>query len=370
MLSVAVSWDLYLQTRSAIVLGNVGFVQVAPFLLFALFAGHFADTHDRRRMLTSTQLLFLASSIALSLGSRSVALIYGCLFLTATARTFQGPARSALIPNSVPPEVLRNAITWSTSANEIATVMGPAVAGFLLASLGSRSVYVSQGVCSLGAFLCFYLLRPPRRVESKSSSPGLRSVLDGVRFVRKNELVLAAMSLDMFAVLFGGAVTLLPIYAVEILHTDARGLGWLRAAPSLGAVTMALLQTHTLRVHKAGAVLLWSVAAFGIATALFGISRSFWLSFAMLILVGAFDNISVILRQSLIQTETPDWVRGRVLAVNNIFISCSNQLGAVESGWAAALLGTVPSVVAGGFVTVLVVTIFAARFRQLRHWKQ
>ena len=182
--------------------------------------------------------------------------------------------------------------------------------------------------------------------------------------------MLAAMSLDMFAVLFGGAITLLPIYAVEILHTDARGLGWLRAAPSLGAVTMALLQTHTLRVHKAGAVLLWSVAAFGVATILFGISQSFWLSFAMLILVGAFDNISVILRHSLIQMETPDWVRGRVLAVNNIFISCSNQLGAVESGWAAALLGTVPSVVAGGFATTLVVAVFAARFRQLRHWKQ
>jgi MFS family permease len=370
MLSVAVSWDLYLQTRSAIVLGNVGFVQVAPFLLFALFAGHFADTHDRRRMLTFTQLLFLASSIALSVGSTSVYLIYSCLFLTATARTFQGPARSALIPNSVPPEVLRNAITWSTSANEIATVTGPAAAGLLLASLGSKSVYIAQGLCSVGSFLCFYMLRPAPRPRSETVSPGLRSVLDGVRFVRKNELVLAAMSLDMFAVLFGGAITLLPIYAVEILHTDARGLGWLRAAPSLGAVTMALLQTHTLRVHKAGAVLLWSVAAFGVATILFGISQSFWLSFAMLILVGAFDNISVILRHSLIQMETPDWVRGRVLAVNNIFISCSNQLGAVESGWAAALLGTVPSVVAGGFATTLVVAVFAARFRQLRHWKQ
>jgi MFS family permease len=369
MLSVAVSWDLYLQTRSAIVLGNVGFVQVAPFLLFALFAGHFADTHDRRRMLTFTQLLFLASSVALSLGSTSVYLIYGCLFLTATARTFQGPARSALIPNSVPPDVLRNAITWSTSANEIATVTGPAAAGLMLAAFGSKSVYIAQGLCSVGSFVCFYLLRPAPRPRSELASPGLRSVLDGVRFVRKNELVLAAMSLDMFAVLFGGAITLLPIYAAEILHTDARGLGWLRAAPSLGAVTMALLQTHTLRVHKAGAVLLWSVAAFGVATILFGMSQSFWLSFALLILVGAFDNISVILRHSLIQMETPDQVRGRVLAVNNIFISCSNQLGAVESGWAAALLGTVPSVVAGGFATVLVVAVFAARFRQLRHWK-
>ncbi len=371
MLSVAVSWDLYLQTRSAIVLGNVGFAQVAPFLLFALFAGHFADTHDRRRILTYTQLLFIAASVALSVGAPSVYLIYGCLFMTATARTFQGPARSALVPNSVPPELLRNAITWSTSANEIASVSGPAIAGLLLAAVGSRSVYISQGLCSVGSFICFFLLSTTPRVPvPQTNSPGLRSILDGVHFVRKNELVLAAMSLDMFAVLFGGAMTLLPIFAVEILHTDAKGLGWLRAAPSIGAVTMALLQTHTIRVHRAGATLLWSIAAYGVATILFGVSRWFGFSFAMLVLVGAFDNISVILRHSLIQTETPDYVRGRVLAVNNIFISCSNQLGAVESGWAAALLGTVPSVVAGSLVTIAVVAIFAARFPRLRHWTQ
>lgn len=372
MLSVAVSWDLYLQTRSAVVLGNVGFAQVTPFLLFALFAGHFADTHDRRRILTYTQTLFLVTSLALSFGSPSVYLIYGCLFLTATARTFQGPARSALVPNTVPPELLRNAITWTTSANEIASVSGPAIAGLLLASTGSRNVYIAQGLCSLGSFVCFWAMRgqPKKVTEGQANSPGLRSILDGVWFVRKNELVLSAMSLDMFAVLFGGATTLLPIYAVEILHTDARGLGWLRAAPSVGAVTMALLQTHTMRVHRAGATLLWSIAAFGVATVLFGLSKTFWFSFAMLVLVGAFDNVSVILRHSLVQTETPDYVRGRVLAVNNIFISCSNQLGAVESGWAAALLGTVPSVAVGGFATILIVAAFAACFPRLREWRQ
>jgi MFS family permease len=207
------------------------------------------------------------------------------------------------------------------------------------------------------------------KAPAGAPAPTLRSLLDGVIFVWREKLVLSAMSLDLLAVLFGGATTLLPIYAVEILNTDARGLGWLRAAPSIGAVSMALLTAHKLRIERAGVVLLSSVAAFGVATMIFGASRSFWLSLAMLVLVGAFDNVSVVLRHSLIQSETPDAIRGRVLAVNNIFISCSNQLGAVESGWAAAWLGTVPSVVAGGFATVAVVVAFAFGFRQLRQWR-
>jgi MFS family permease len=370
MLSVAAGWDLYQQTRSPLVLGNVGFAQVLPFLLFALFAGHFADTHDRRRILTFTQLLFLVVSLLLTLSGLSVSLIYGCLFLTATARTFQGPARSALLPNSVPPELLRNAITWATSAHEIASVAGPALAGVLLAYSGSRNVYLVQGICAMASFLCFYGVRPKPQIAPQAQNLTMRSLLEGVRFVWNNKLILAAMSLDMFAVLFGGAITLLPIYAVEILNTDARGLGWLRAAPSIGAMTMALTLTHAMRIRNAGRALLLSVAAFGCATIIFAISKSLWLSFGSLILVGAFDNISVVLRHSLIQSETPDYVRGRVLAVNNIFISCSNQLGAVESGWAAALMGTVPSVVFGGVATIAIVSAFAFRFRQLREWRQ
>lgn len=369
MLSVAAGWDLYQQTKSALVLGNVGFVQVLPFLLFALFAGHFADAHDRRKILTVTQLLFLVVSLLLTISGLSVSLIYVCLFLTATARTFQGPARSALLPNCVPPELLRNAITWATSANEIASVAGPAVAGFLLAYSGSKSVYIIQGLCAVGSFLSFFGVRPKPQIAPKAQNLTVRSLLEGIRFVWTNKLILAAMSLDMFAVLFGGAVTLLPIYAVEILHADARGLGWLRAAPSIGAMIMAVSLTHVIRIHKAGRALLLTVAAFGVATIVFGVSRSVWLSFGSLILVGAFDNISVVLRHSLIQTETPDYVRGRVLAVNNIFISCSNQLGAVESGWAAALLGVVPSVIFGGLATITIVVVFGLGFRQLREWR-
>jgi MFS family permease len=371
MLSVAVSWDLYLASKSALVLGNVGLVQVTPFVVFALFAGRIADHYDRRRVIILTQLLLLTASVALVIATRSVAMIYTCLFLTATSRAFQGPARLAVLPHAVPPESLQNAITWSSSAQEIASVSGPAVAGFLLASAGSKSVYLIQSLCAILTLLCFASLKFPNRIRSEvPSPPSGRALLEGVRFVWRDKLILPAISLDLFAVLFGGASALLPIYAIEILHTDVRGLGWLRAAPSIGAVTIAFLMTHLPKARHAGQWLLWCVAGFGAATIVFGLSHWLWLSFAMLVLTGVFDNVSVVLRHSLVQTRTPDHVRGRVLAVNNIFISSSNQLGAVESGWTAAWFGPVVSVVAGGLATLAIVAGFAARSEALRKWKQ
>ncbi|MEO8125810.1 MAG: MFS transporter [Bryobacteraceae bacterium] len=370
MLSVAVSWDLYVATKSAVALGNVGLVQVTPFLVFALFAGHFADRHDRRIIMLVTQVMLLAACIFLAFNSSFVPIIYGCLFLTATARTFQGPARMAILPHVVPADTLRNAITWNSSANEIASVSGPAMAGILLASAGSRSVYIVQCCCATLTLYCFYRVRFRAEAGREISTPTGKSVLEGVRFVWTDKLILSAMSLDLFSVLFGGATALLPIYAVEILHTGARGLGWLRAAPSIGAVVMALTQTHFLRVRLAGRALLWSVGGFGAAMVVFGLSRSLVLSFTMLVITGALDNISVVLRNSLVQTATPDRVRGRVLAVNNIFISCSNQLGAVESGWTAAWFGPIASVVAGGMITMTIVATFAAKSRLLRQWRQ
>ncbi len=370
MLSVAVSWDLYLATRSAVVLGNVGLVQVAPFLVFALFAGHIADIYDRRAVLVITQTLLLAGTVILLIYSRSVPMIYTCLFLNATARAFQGPSRQALLSHIVPMEILGKAITWSSSAQEIATVSGPALAGILLASIGSRSVYFVQLGCVLITLLCFALLR--HRSERVPEAPvrDARSLLEGLRFVWNSKLVLSALSLDLFAVLFGGATALLPIYAVEILHTGARGLGWLRAAPSIGAVTMALVLAHSPKIQHAGRAILWSVAGFGAATVVFGVSRSLPLSFLMLVLTGAFDNVSVVLRQSLVQIETPSIVRGRVLAVNAIFISSSNQLGAVESGWTAAWFGATASVAGGGLATIAVVAAFALGSTALRRWRQ
>ncbi len=370
MLSVAVSWDLYLATRSAIVLGNVGFVQVTPFLLFALFAGHVADRHDRRRIMIITQLLLLAGTLLLIFSFRSVTVIYVTLFLTATARAFQGPARQAILPHIVPQEALGKAITWNSSAQEIATVSGPALAGILLASAGSRTVYLVQLGCATMTLACFVMLRfrSPAHTEATGRDP--KELLEGMRFVWRSKLVLSALSLDLFAVLFGGATALLPIFAVEILHTGARGLGWLRAAPAIGAVSMALILAHSPRIRHAGKILLAAVAGFGVATVVFGLSHSLLLSFCVLVLTGAFDNISVVLRQSLVQIETPDRVRGRVLAVNNIFISSSNQLGAVESGWTAAWFGAVPSVVGGGLATVAVVALFLVGSGPLRKWRQ
>jgi len=369
MLSVAVSWDLYVETKSAVVLGNVGFVQVAPFLLFALAAGHVADRHDRRQVMVLTQVVAIGATAILIGHYRPVLLIYSTLFLTAAARSFQGPARMAILPHVVPDGLLTNAITWHSSAQEIASVSGPAVAGVLIASAGTRTVYVVQLVCAALTLLCFALLRPVAKGDGAIPADR-KDLLDGVRFVRANPLILSAISLDLFAVLFGGATALLPIFAVDILHSGARGLGWLRAAPSVGAVSMALALSHRPRAKRAGRVLLIAVAGFGAATIVFGVSRWFWLSAGMLLLTGAFDNVSVVLRQSLVQTKTPDYLKGRVLAVQNIFISCSNQLGAVESGWTAAWFGPVISVVGGGAATVAIVAGFAAGAAALRKWTQ
>jgi MFS family permease len=376
MLSVAVSWDLYMETRSAMVLGNVGLVQVAPFVLLSLLAGHFADRRDRQRIMVLTQVIYLVVSLILLFSSHSVFLIYGCLFFTALARTFQGPARGAFLAQIVPVEALGNAITWNSSAQEIANMSGPALAGLLLAVSGSRTVYAAQSVCALLTLICFGLLRsrtvahhtPAGIAETSAEHRG--SPLDGLRFLRDNKLLLSAVTLDLFGVLFGGATALLPVFAVDILHAGPAALGWLRAAPSVGAVLMAVTMAHLPKIRRAGTALITAVTGFGLATIAFGLSRNFWLSLVMLAFTGAFDNVSVVLRHSLLQTGTPDRLRGRVLAVNNIFISCSNQLGAVESGWTAAWFGAVTSVWAGGLATLIVVAACAGLSPSLRRWRQ
>jgi MFS family permease len=370
MLSVAVSWDLYTQTHSPLVLGNVGFVQVAPFLLFSLFAGHVADRYDRRAVMVLTQTIYLMASGILVFGHRSVPLIYTALLLTALARTFQGPARGAMLPQIVPLETLNNAITWNSSAQEIANVAGPALAGLLLATTGSRAIYLLQTGFALLTLGCFAAIRSRRAEGAPGPERNLKSLLEGIRFVFANRLILTAVSLDLFGVLFGGATALLPIFAVDILHAGPNALGWLRAAPSVGAVLMAVAMAHKRRIEHAGRALLFTVAGFGVATSAFGLSKNLWFSLAMLVLTGAFDNVSVVLRHSLVQTKTPDFVRGRVLAVNNIFISCSNQLGAVESGWSAAWLGAVPSVWGGGVATIAIVAVCAVVSPALRRWRQ
>jgi MFS family permease len=366
ILAVAVSWDLYQATHSALVLGNIGLVQVAPFFLFALLAGHLADRYNRRHIILITQAVSFLSATALVFSGLSVPVIYACLFVNATARAFQGPARLSILRQVVPVEHISNAIAWSTSAQEMASMGGPALAGILLAVTGSKVVYVLQMMCSLAVLVSYALMR----YRHEPVTAGKTTMTEGVRFLFREKLILSASSLDMLAVLFGGATALLPIFSVEILKGGVHTLGWLRAAPSVGAVLMALSIAHSPKIERAGVALLGSVAGYGVCTLVFGLSKSFWLSFAMLLLTGAFDNVSVVLRQSLLQTNTPDWVRGRVMAVNSIFISSSNQLGAVESGLTAAWFGAVWSVVGGGIATLIVAGWFAAFGKQLREWRQ
>jgi MFS family permease len=371
MLATVVGWDLYLTTHSPVVLGNVGLVQIVPVLLFTFVAGHVADRYNRSRTALITQVGqgAVAFLLAGAGAGRGVALIYACLFLTATARAFQWPATSAMLPQTVPPEHLTQAISWSGSAREMATVGGPALAGGLIAVWGSEAVYLVLAICCVLSAICFGLMRVPDRAEHERPEVGLKAVAEGVRFVWKDKLILSAMSLDLLAVFFGGATALLPIFAADILHIGATGLGWLRAAPAVGAGLTAIWIAHRPVFRNAGMVLLASVAAFGAATIGFAISTSAWLSFAMLFLTGAFDSVSVVLRISLVQSRTPDVLRGRVSAVNGLFISASNQWGAVESGVAAALMGTVPSVVFGGTATIAVVVLVGWLSTSMRRWK-
>jgi MFS family permease len=371
MLATVVGWDLYLSTHSPVVLGNVGLVQIIPVLLFTFAAGHVADRYNRSRTALVTQVAQALVGFALvAAGSgRGVALIYTCLFLTATARAFQWPATSAMLPQTVPPENLTQAISWSGSAREMATVGGPALAGGLIAAFGSESVYIAQALCCVLSAICFGLMRVPDRAEHERPEIGLKAVAEGVRFVWNEKIILSAMSLDLLAVFFGGATALLPIYANDILRIGPTGLGWLRAAPAIGAGLTAVWIAHRPSIRNAGMVLLMTVAAFGAATIGFAVSTSAWLSFGMLFLTGAFDSVSVVLRISLVQSRTPDKLRGRVSAVNGLFISASNQWGAVESGVAAALMGTVPSVVFGGAATIVVVAAVGALSTSMRRWK-
>ena len=372
MLSVAVGWDLYVQTRSAAVLGSVGLVQVIPALLFALFAGQLADRIDRRQVLIVTQITTVLASALLVFGTPSVVLIYTVLFVLSSARTFQWSARAAILGDVVPPEAIQNAVTWNSTVIETASLGGPALAGLLIAAASSKSVYWTQLLLAVVVLCCQVLLgvrRKPRPILDATAQTGWRALMEGINFVRRTPLILAAASLDLFAVLFGGAVALLPIFAVDILHAGPQALGWMRAAPSLGAITMALVQAYSPRFRYPGRVLLWSVAAFGAVTVGFGLSRNLWLSLALLALTGMFDNVSVVLRQSLMQLRTPPEVRGRVMAVNGVFINCSNQLGAVESGWTAAWWGPVPSVVFGGIAAILVVVLCAV-WSPLKEWEQ
>ncbi|HEY1017232.1 MAG TPA: MFS transporter [Herpetosiphonaceae bacterium] len=369
MLSVAVGWELYRRTQSALALGMVGLVQVLPVVLLALVTGQVADRFDRKRISIATMgavSLCAFGLMGLSAARGPLPLIYGCLLGIGVARAFQSPALSALVTQVVPPEHFGNAATWESSIWQVAAIAGPALGGLVIGLRASATLaYGLTGGLLLLVAALFLMLRP-RPVERETASPDLGSLLAGLRFVWSSKLILAAITLDMFAVLLGGATALLPIFAEDVLKVGPGGLGWLRAAPSIGAVLAALSLAHLPPFKRAGRTLLVVVAGFGLVTVVFGLSRSFGLSLAMLGLLGALDNISVVIRSTLLLTRTPDALRGRVNAVHYVFIGISNELGAFESGVAAALLGAVGAVVAGGAGTVLVVLWVAWKWPEVR----
>jgi MFS family permease len=369
MLSVAVGWQVYELTRRPFDLGLVGLVQFLPAIGLSLLTGHTADRFDRRRVVMICYAALAASSVLLFLSTRWVAAtwpIYVMMALFATGRAFLAPAGQALVPDLVAAEHFASAVAWGSSVWEVGAILGPALGGWIYAAGGSAAaVYLTGAVLyGLAAMAASSMKVKTGRMERHPAS--LETVLAGIVYVWKNKVVLGSISLDLFAVLFGGAVALLPIYARDILHVGPWGLGLLRSAPAVGAAAVAVyIAFHPLR-RRAGATMLACVALFGLATLAFGVSRSFVLSLAALVVVGASDMVSVVVRQTLVQVATPAAMRGRVSAVNMVFVGASNELGELESGMTAAWMGTVPSVILGGIAACLVVAIYSVAFPELR----
>jgi MFS family permease len=371
MQSVALQWSIYQKTGEALSLGLIGLVQVVPVLVFLLPAGHWADVHDRRRVIA----LGMAGTTLTSLGLAAATLlsapvwaIYVLLFLDASFLAMARPARSAILPRLVPPHVLANAIAWNSSLFQIALVTGPALGGLIVALWLPAAFFISATGSAVVGILVLGVRTPP--VEPNRDPMSIERLLGGAWFVFKQRLILAAITLDMFAVLLGGAEYLLPIYAKEILHVDEWGFGLLRAAPAVGSLASALVLAHRPPMLNAGRNLLFAVAVFGLATIGFGLSTSFALSLLLLVIIGVSDNVSVVVRHTLVQLATPDAMRGRVSAVNGVFISMSNELGGFESGLVAQWWGPVRSVVSGGIGTLLVVLGTAWWSPQLRRLRR
>ena len=372
MLSFAVAWQLWLRTHSALALGMVGLAQVVPVIALSLLGGHVADQHNRRRIMMAGQSVFVLCSISLAILSwmqGPILAVYAVLLVIGTVRAFNDPASSTLTPETVPPELFGNAATWSSSAWQLAAITGPALAGVWVATVKSVTwLYVFDAV-AIAAYVVLLGLIRGRHVPLARKAATLDSLKEGLRFMSSTKVILAAITLDMFAVLFGGAVALLPIFATDILKVGPTGLGIMRAAPSVGALAMAFLFAHLPPLKKAGKTLLGAVFGFGLATVVFGLSRNFLLSVLMLGVLGALDNISVVIRATLMLTRVPDMMRGRISAVNSIFIGMSNELGTFESGLLAALVGPVIAVWGGGIGTIVVVLIVGGLFPEMRKLK-
>jgi MFS family permease len=370
MQAVAVGWQVYEITKRPLDLGLVGLAQFLPGIVLFLVSGHVADRFNRRNLLILCDLGFatcFALLLAITLrGSVSIAAVFAVLVLLGVVRSFNGPVSRAMLPHLVPPEHFAGSVAWASSIFQAATILGPILGGLIYAfARGPVAVYVCAALAA-GVAIALTLQLPAQEKERARPAANLSTVFEGFRYIWRAKLILGAISLDLFAVLLGGAVALLPVYAREILNAGPWALGILRSAPGVGAGIMAIAIAHRPLKNRAGATMLWCVAAFGLCTVIFGVSRSFAISLAALFLVGATDMVSVIVRATLIQVKTPDEMRGRVNAVDMIFIGASNELGQFESGITAQWFGAAPAVILGGIGAIVVTGLWAWMFPQLR----
>ncbi|MBU0486780.1 MAG: MFS transporter [Bacteroidetes bacterium] len=375
MQSVIVGWQLYDITHDPLDLGMIGLTEAIPQISIALFAGHLADLRDRRTLIAVNSSLFLFGVVLLSLYSvDSIGLremfgtlpIYIVIFSTGIVRGMLHPSVAALMPQLVPRELYPKSASWSSAVWHSAAVAGPAIGGLIYGFVGVTAAYLTICGLVLLAVIMMLSIKKRPRVQNLLKEGMFDRIKTGFRFVKGHQIILGAMALDMFAVLFGGAVALLPVFASDVLNAGPEGLGFLRACPAAGAVLMSAYLTWRPPVRKTGVLLLSSVAGFGLCIVLFALSRNLWLSAALLFCSGLFDNISVVIRSTIMQIYTPDELRGRVAAINSIFIGSSNEIGSFESGVTAKLFGLVPAVIFGGGMTLLVVAFAAVKAPVLR----
>jgi MFS family permease len=368
MQAVIIGYEIYELTNSKLLLGLIGLAEAIPAISIALYGGYVADKSEKRTMLITfvsiytimcVFLLIITHAQFATIASKHtiVLLMFGIIFITGIARSFSGPASFGLSAQIIPREVYQSAITWSSSAWQSGAVLGPAVGGILLGKLGITTTFIIIiSMLTIAIFSLFQIGKKPILFTPQNESV-YESATKGLKFVFQNKVILSCISLDLFAVLFGGAVALLPVYAKDILHVGAEGLGWLRASQAIGAIIMLLILAYFPIKKHAGIILLSAVFGFGIFIILFGISTIFWFSMFCLIMSGALDGVSVSIRHTIVQLATPDDMRGRVSAVNSMFIGSSNEIGEFESGATAHALGTVPAVIFGGCMTCLVVAV-------------
>jgi len=369
MLSVAIGWQVYELTHRPLDLGYVGLAQFLPAFFLILAAGHVADRFDRRRILLVCFVVYgICTGMLLTLtlrGNRSTTPIFAVLLLIGVVRSFSGPAAQSLMPQLVPAEHFPNAVMWAASTFQAGSIMGPAAGGVIYAIAGPAAVlWSSLAMYAVAWFCVWHIHARTGRMEKRDIS--IETVLAGLRFVWKQKVVLGSISMDLFAVLLGGAVALMPVYAKDILRVGSAGFGMMRASPAIGAVIMAVLLAHRPMRRRAGVIMLWCVTGFGAATIVFGLSRNFLLSLVALFFIGATDMVSMVVRGTLVQLFTPPEMRGRVSAVNLLFIGASNEFGQFESGVTAQWFGTVPAVVLGGIGSIVVVALWARLFPEIR----